>query len=98
MKRIVMAIALTLLAGRAQAATYELPPETAELRPGSGPGYEAAQTHCLACHSADYPGMQPPNQGRIFWEKLVAKMVLLFKAPIPAEDAKLIADYLAEHY
>jgi mono/diheme cytochrome c family protein len=91
-------IAPMLLAASAAAFTYEPPPEMAKLRPGSGPGFEAAQNHCGACHSADYIEMQPPHQGTLFWEKEVAKMVLVFKAQIPAEDMKGIAEYLAEHY
>ena len=81
---------------RAKPLTYELPEETAALRPG--PGVEAAQNNCLSCHSADYVAMQPPQKGRAFWEAEVAKMIKIYHAPIEEADAKAIADYLAQTY
>ncbi len=85
-------------AGLAPAApvTYQLPADTAQLRPG--PGLEAARNNCSACHSADYIAMQPPRKGKAFWEAEVAKMIKTYKAPISDTDAKVIADYLAEAY
>ena len=52
--------------------TYELPGETAELRPG--PEVETAII-CLPCHSADYISTQPPGKGRAFWDAEVQKMI-----------------------
>ena len=43
----------------AEPVTYDLPEETAVLK--TGPGLEAAQSNCTACHSADYLAMQPPR-------------------------------------
>lgn len=91
------ALFLLPLAG-AFAATYQLPAETAALKAAAGPGFEAAQNNCRACHSADYIAIQPPNKGKPFWEAEVAKMVNVYKAPIAAEDMKAIAEYLAEQY
>jgi cytochrome c5 len=82
----------------ANPVTYELPPETAQLRPGQGPGREAAQNNCMTCHSVDYIAIQPPKKGKAFWESEVNKMVQTYKAEISADDAKVIADYLASAY
>jgi sulfite dehydrogenase (cytochrome) subunit B len=76
--------------------TYQLPPETATLRPG--PGVEVAQNNCMACHSVDYIAIQPPKKGKAFWEAEVVKMIKTYKAQINDEDAKAIADYLASTY
>ena len=82
----------------AQPLTYSLPDETTELKPGPGPGFEAAQNNCLTCHSADYPNTQPPHRGALFWNSEVTKMVKLYHAPIAEADGKAIADYLARTY
>lgn len=86
------------VAAAAQPLTYGLPEETAELKPGPGPGFEAAQNNCLACHSADYPNTQPPHRGAVFWNGEVTKMVKMYHAPIEDADGKAIADYLAKIY
>jgi hypothetical protein len=75
--------------------TYQLPDETADLKPG--PGEESAQV-CRACHSADYISTQPSKKGKAFWGAEVQKMIKVFKAPIPDADAAVIADYLATNY
>lgn len=76
-------------------ATYQLPPETAELRPGLG--VETAIL-CKACHSVDYIATQPSKKGRAFWEAEVQKMINVYKAPINPTDAQAIVDYLAVTY
>ena len=86
------ALATTAIAGP---LTYELPDETADLKPG--PGAETAGV-CLACHSADYISTQPPHMGKAFWEAEVQKMIKSYKAPIDPADAPAIADYLAANY
>ncbi|BAU88875.1 sulfite/cytochrome c oxidoreductase subunit B [Methylorubrum populi] len=95
--------ALTLLSASAyfQAAgagpvTYDLPEDTAKLRPG--PGVEVTEAHCLTCHSPDYIAMQPPKKGHAFWTAEVTKMIKVYGAPIGEADAKAIADYLAASY
>jgi mono/diheme cytochrome c family protein len=72
----------------------ELPPETAQFRPG--PGREVAQTLCITCHSADYLAMQPPMP-RKFWEAAGKKMKDKFGAPLP-EDLTPLVDYLTAAY
>jgi mono/diheme cytochrome c family protein len=90
--------ALLAPAGAAVATpvTYALPDETAALKPG--PGIEAAQNNCVACHSADYVAMQPPKKGKPFWEAEVTKMIKVYGAPIDEADAKAISEYLAQTY
>jgi sulfite dehydrogenase (cytochrome) subunit B len=83
------------LAG-AEPLTYDLPEETAVLKPG--PGLDAAQSNCVACHSADYIAMQPPKRGKAFWDAEVTKMIKTYGAPIAEADAKTIADYLVQTY
>ena len=93
------ALAALLLAGApldAAPVTYELPPETAQLRPGAG--RDVAQNVCTACHSVDYIAIQPPKKGKAFWDAEVAKMSQVYKAEIDPKDAKTIADYLAAAY
>ena len=82
----------------ANPVTYQLPAETATLRPGPAPGREAAQNNCMTCHSVDYLAIQPPKKGKAFWEGEVSKMVQTYKAEISPDDAKAIADYLAVAY
>ncbi|MGA8173049.1 MAG: cytochrome c [Methylocystis sp.] len=83
-------------AGEAKPLTYELPEETATLRPG--PDAETARNNCMSCHSVDYINTQPPRRGREFWEGEVKKMIKSYHAPISDADAKTIADYLAKTY
>ena len=74
---------------------YQLPPETAQLKPG--PGVDTAIV-CTACHSADYISTQPPGKGKAFWQAEVQKMIKIYKAPIGEDDAAVIANYLAAAY
>jgi sulfite dehydrogenase (cytochrome) subunit B len=74
---------------------YQLPDETAELKPGAG--VETAIV-CQACHSADYITTQPPGKGKAFWQAEVQKMIKVYKAPIAEGDAAIIIDYLAATY
>src|SRR3954467_12433052 len=87
-----LALALVLLPGASlsKPLTYALPDETAQLRPGHGPGYEAAQNNCMACHSVDYINTQPPGRGAGFWQAEVTKMIKVYHAQIGDADAKLI--------
>ena len=99
MKKLLPLLALPFAAAIAAPVVYDLPAETAELRPSKLPGYETARDHCLACHSVDYVAIQPPKKGKAFWEAEVTKMINVYKASsISAEDAKLIAEYLSETY
>ncbi|SFK33855.1 sulfite:cytochrome C oxidoreductase subunit B [Methylocapsa palsarum] len=80
----------------AKPLSYQLPDETAALKPG--PGVDVAKSNCAACHSADYILYQPPQKGRAFWDAEVQKMIKAYHAPIDEQDAKTIADYLASVY
>jgi sulfite dehydrogenase (cytochrome) subunit B len=98
-KTILIALSLALAAaGAALAAprTYELPEATAAFKPG--PGMEAAESNCTACHSTDYVNFQPPKKGKAFWEAEVQKMIKVYHATIGEADAKTVADYLATAY
>jgi sulfite dehydrogenase (cytochrome) subunit B len=89
--------ALFVLASPAMAnpIVYQLPDETAQLKPG--PGVETAVV-CQACHSADYITTQAPREGKAFWQAEVQKMIMVYKAPIAESDAAIIAGYLAATY
>ena len=78
--------------------TYTLPAETPILKPGRGPGFDAAQNNCLSCHSGDYLTTQPSKRGKAFWDAEVTKMIRVYHAPISEGDAKAIGEYLAETY
>ncbi len=97
MNRVVFLISLVALspAAIANPINYQLPNETASLKPG--PGVETA-TLCRACHSADYISTQPSRKGKTFWGGEVQKMIKVYKAPIDPADAAAITDYLAATY
>jgi len=81
---------------RAEPVVYNLPEETAKFQPG--PGVEFAEANCSVCHSADYIGTQPPEQGKTFWQAEVTKMIKVYGAPIAEQDVNKIAEYLAATY
>jgi hypothetical protein len=60
----------------------------------AGPGSDAINNNCLACHSADHV-LNQPSLSREAWQEVVNKMVTAYKAPVSADDAKAIVDYLA---
>jgi sulfite dehydrogenase (cytochrome) subunit B len=97
MKRLTTPFLLAFIASSAIAEplVYQLPPETAELKPG--PGVETAAV-CKACHSADYIATQPSGKGKAFWQAEVQKMIKVYKAPIGEDDATVIANYLGAAY
>ena len=99
MKAVLIGSLVALLAVSAPAVAgpiaYQLPDETAHLKPG--PGAESAQV-CRRCHSADYISTQPSKKGKAFWGAEVQKMIKVYKAPIPDADAATITDYLATNY
>lgn len=105
-KRSLLTAATLLLATTAAAGasprTYDLPEPMAELRAPTDDahraGFEAASRNCQVCHSVDYVAIQPPDKGGKFWQAEVHKMIKTYKAPIDANDAKIIADYLAATY
>src|SRR6266852_1210944 len=60
----------------------------------AGPGSDAINNNCLACHSADHV-LNQPSLSREAWQEVVNKMITSYKAPVSADDAKAILDYLA---
>jgi len=62
-----------------------------------GEGFATVQANCLMCHSFGYIINQGP-QPREHWHHIINKMRKSFKAPISEEDAKIIEDFLTEHY
>ena len=91
-------VGLAPFAANAAPISYELPEETASLKPG--PDAELAQNNCMACHSVDYITTQPRGPGfqKEFWTAEVDKMIKVYGAPIDADDARRIIDYLAATY
>jgi cytochrome c5 len=59
----------------------------------AGPGSEAINNNCLACHSADHV-LNQPSLSREAWQEVVNKMITAYKAPVSPDDAKAIVDYL----
>ncbi len=96
---VVLATALGAAAG-AQAAdaggtsrSIELP-TSSRVFPGDGAGAKAANAYCLMCHSYGMVETQP-SLSKAAWLVEVNKMKGAFKAPIPADQVQVIADYLA---
>jgi hypothetical protein len=58
-----------------------------------GPGSEAINNNCLACHSAGMV-LNQPALSKQAWATEVNKMINNYKAPIAAEDVGAIVDYL----
>jgi len=94
-------LALALCLGStapADAKTITLPTEAPPLKASPLPGYTKAQTNCVACHSAEYMLYQPPTAPRAYWEAMVTRMKVVFKAPIDDADMPAIVDYLVKTY
>jgi cytochrome c553 len=60
----------------------------------TGPGADAANNNCLACHSAGMV-LNQSTLSKAQWEAEVNKMITAYKAPIAKEDVGPIVDYLA---
>ena len=58
-----------------------------------GPGSDAANGNCLACHSADMV-LHQSAMSKTQWRKEVEKMRAAYKAPIDTKDVNTIVDYL----
>ena len=59
-----------------------------------GPGADAINNNCLACHSADMV-LNQPALPRAQWEAEVNKMHTAYKAPTDPKDVDAILGYLA---
>jgi mono/diheme cytochrome c family protein len=88
------------MGGAAPAATKSitLPPDGVQLKASPLPGYAKAQANCVACHSAEYMLYQPPTAPRAYWDAMVQRMKVVFKAPIDDADMPVIVDYLVKTY
>jgi mono/diheme cytochrome c family protein len=97
---VIAAAAALATAGMASAGskTITLPPDGVQLKASPLPGYTKAQANCVACHSAEYMLYQPPNAARPYWNNMVQRMKMVFKAPIADEDMPVIVDYLVKTY
>jgi len=94
-------LTLTFLLGGmtlTDAKSIALPTESPPLKASSLPGYAKAQANCVACHSAEYMLYQPPTAPRAYWEAMVTRMKVVFKAPIDDADMPPIVDYLVKTY
>lgn len=59
-----------------------------------GPGADAVNANCLACHSAGMILAQP-RLSHAAWQAEVEKMRKTYKAPVDEKDVAAIVDYLA---
>ena len=58
-----------------------------------GPGSEAINNNCLACHSAGMV-LNQPALSRQVWTAEVNKMIYAYRAPVALEDVGAIVEYL----
>jgi hypothetical protein len=58
-----------------------------------GPGSDAINNNCLACHSADMV-LNQPALSKQAWTAEVNKMINNYKAPVAPEDVGTIVEYL----
>src|ERR1700682_1244314 len=83
----------------ARAATpFELKPVKVDLPDSdrmfpAGPGSDAINNNCLACHSAGMV-LNQPALSKQAWAAEVNKMINAYKAPIGPEDVGAIVEYL----
>ena len=91
MKSLIVAALLATIAGQAEADEFSV-----KLKGGADA--EVVANNCAACHSLDYIVMNSPFPTRTLWQAEVGKMIKAYGADISAEDAKAIADYLANYY
>jgi cytochrome c553 len=83
----------------ASAAPLELKSVKIDLPTGDkmfpdGPGADAINNNCLACHSAGMVLHQPPLP-KTAWAAEVNKMINVYKAPVDPGDVNAIVDYLS---
>lgn len=100
MKKILclLVLASACVSAAALTKTIQLPPDGVQLKPSPLPGYAKAQANCVACHSAEYMLYQPPTAPRGYWETMVKRMQVVFKAPVADADMPEIVDYLVKTY
>jgi hypothetical protein len=95
---VLLAVTSTPLAARA-ATPLELKsvkidlPDSDKMFP-DGPGSDAINNNCLACHSAGMV-LNQPALSKQAWAAEVNKMINNYKAPVAPEDVSPIVEYLA---
>jgi len=72
--------------------------DEAQIKLKDGPGKDAVETNCAACHSLDYIPMNSPFLDRGKWDATIKKMIGPLGAPIDAKDVPAILDYLTKNY
>ncbi|MGC2202988.1 MAG: cytochrome c [Stellaceae bacterium] len=94
---LLMVAVLAPLSGRTQplttlkSVTVDLP-DSGRMFPG--PGSDAINNNCLACHSAGMV-LNQPALPKSAWQAEVTKMINIYKAPVSEEDVAAIVDYLS---
>ena len=94
---LVVGVALAPVCARAD-SQLSLKSVSVDLPPGvdmfpNGPGADAINNNCLACHSADMV-LNQPALPMTQWHAEVDKMRTAYKAPIDPKDVDAILDYL----
>lgn len=69
-----------------------------QIRLKAAPGRDKVEANCTGCHSLDYIQMNSPFLSPAGWDAELAKMIDVFGAPIDANDARTIVDYLQANY
>jgi cytochrome c5 len=72
-------------------ASITLPEDPMELP--EGPGRDAVQENCTACHSPSTM-LQQPKVSAEKWELIVGKMKKLYKAPVDDAAVPAIVEYM----
>jgi hypothetical protein len=88
----------SILSGACAATPSELKPVKIDLPDSDkmfpdGPGADAINNNCLACHSVGMV-LNQPALSKQAWTAEVHKMINNYKAPIAPEDVGAIVDYL----
>jgi hypothetical protein len=74
-----------------KSVSVDFPPDRRTFPPG--PGSDAVDGNCLACHSAGMVLYQP-TLTKAQWEAEVTKMRNVYKAPVETADVDAIVGYL----
>jgi len=93
MKISIALAAMALLAASAATRAEEQPVPLKD-----APGHDVVENNCTACHSLDYIRTNSTFLNRQGWEAEVNKMINVFGASTPPEEAKAIVDYLVKNY
>ena len=94
---LVVGVAFAPVCARAE-GQLSLKSVSVDLPPGddmfpNGPGADAINNNCLACHSAEMV-LNQPALPMTQWHAEVDKMRTAYKAPIDPKDVDAILDYL----